>query len=422
MNNLHLSNCIHHPFRHFCPLRILPLLMLPSLPTTVQAQFNYTITNGAVTITAYTGPGGAVIIPDTIDGLPVTSIGQAAFIRTSLTAVTIPNGVISIGGWAFEQCASLASVVIPASVTSIGDGAFIWCTSLTAITIPNGVTNVAVGAFSNCSSLTNVTIPSSVISIDYQAFAYCDSLTSITIPNSVLNIGQGAFESCPSLTSITIPNSVTNIEYGALMDCGSLSAITVDALNPFYSSLDGVLFNKDNTMLLQYPGGRPGTYIVPNSVTTVGAGAFAYCTNLTNAPIGNSVTNIQYYAFYACMGLTSMTIPDSVTRIEFGAFSYCTGLTGVTCGNGVIGDGAFSYCTSLASATIGKGVTSIGEGAFANCEDLTGIYFQGNAPSLGGALVFDGDNNLIIYYLLGTTGWDPTFGGRPTALSDLHYT
>ena len=136
------------------------------LPTALWVPYTYTTNNGAITITGYTGPGGAVTIPNTINGLPVTSIGDQAFVFCSgLTSVTIPNGVTTLGTGAFYGCTGLTNVTIPNSVTNIGDLAFADCTSLTSITIPNSVTSIGEGAFDNCASLTSVMIPDSVTSI-----------------------------------------------------------------------------------------------------------------------------------------------------------------------------------------------------------------------------------------------------------------
>jgi BspA type Leucine rich repeat region (6 copies) len=326
-------------------------LLLLTLPAVVQAQFNYVTNNGTITITGYYGPGGAVTIPSTINGLPVTSIGSSAFY-------------------------------------------------------------------------------------------HCTSLTSVTIPNSVTSIGGDGFFACTSLASVAIGNGVTNIEYEAFAGCTSLRAFTVDALNHFYSSLAGVLFDKNGTTLIQYPAGKAGTsYTIPNSVTKVGDWAF-YLSKLTSITIPNSVTSIGVRAFYNCY-LTSAIIPDSVTSIQTETFFFCGGLTNVTIGNSVtnigmsafgvcirmtsvtipnsvisIETGAFSTCTSLTSVTIPNSVTGIGNSAFGGCTNLTGIYFKGNAPSLGGSYVFASDSNATVYYLPGTTGWDATFGGRPTALWD----
>jgi formylglycine-generating enzyme required for sulfatase activity len=228
-----------------------PLCLTPPSP------YTYTTNNGTITITGYTGSGGAVTVPDAINGLPVTSIGD----------------------WAFESCTSLTSITIPNSVTSIGDLAFYSCTSLTAIAV------------------------------------------------------------------------ATN--------------------NPVYSSADGVLFNKSQTTLIECPGGKAGSYTIPNSVTNIGEMAFDLCTSLTSITIPNSVTSIRDLAFESCTSLTSITIPNSVTSI---------------------GDWAFASCTSLAR-----------------------INFQGDAPSLGGSFVFSNNSNPIVYYLPGTKSWGTMFGGRPTA-------
>ena len=162
-----------------------------------------------------------ILLPENL-----TSIGSFAFYGCSLTSITIPNSVSSIGERAFCYCSSLTSISIPNSVTSVGDQTFSDCSSLTSITIPNSVTSIGKWAFSSCSSLTSISIPNSVTYIDGSAFSGCSSLTSITIPNSVTSIGYWAFNGCSSLTSITIPNSVTSIGNSAFSGCSSLTSIT----------------------------------------------------------------------------------------------------------------------------------------------------------------------------------------------------
>ncbi len=313
--------------RRACAVRLLLLLLL-TLPAVAQAQFNYTTNNGTITITSYTGPGGAVAIPDTIDGLPVTRIGDYTFYNNF----------------------SLTSVTIPSSVTSIGDSAFMYCTSLTAITVDadNATYGSVDGVLFNKSQTTLIQCPEG-------------KTGNYTIPSSITSIGGGAFHNCTSLTTVTIPSSVTSIEYYTFSGCTSLASITI-----------------------------------PSSVTYIGERAFGDCTSLANVTIPSSVTRIGEETFYGCTSLASVTIPSGVTSIE--GF-------------------AFSGCTSLTSVTIPSGVTSIGFGAFGYCTSLNGVYFQGNAPSGDQDQdQFLVNNTVIVYYLPGTTGWGPTFGDRPTAL------
>ena len=198
-----------------------------------------------------------------------------------------------------------------------------------ALTIPatyNGypVTTIGERAFYECTSLTSVTIGNSVTTIGSDAFCYCRSLTSVTIPNSVTTIGSYAFLDCTSLTSVTIGNGVTTIGSDAFYSCINLTGIWVSEGNASYSSdAYGVLFNKAKTTLLQAPGRISGSYSIPNSVTTIGEGAFVDCASLTSVTIGNSVTTIGSSSFEFCTSLTSVTIPKSVTRINDNAFGVC---------------------------------------------------------------------------------------------------
>jgi uncharacterized delta-60 repeat protein len=171
--------------------------------------------------------------------------------------------------------------------------------------------------------------------------------------------------------------------------------------------------------------GPGGAVTIPSAindlpVTCIGNMAFFYCTSLINITIPNSVTYIGSYAFAACTSLTHLTIPPGVISIGEAAFDNCTGLTSVTIPDSVvsIGSGAFYYCTNLIGVAIGKSVASLGNYAFYGCSSLVGVYFRGSAPSLG-AFAFEGDSNATVYYLLGTTGWDSTFGDRPTVLNNL---
>ena len=210
-------------------------------------------------------------------------------------------------------------------------------------------------------TITTANIPSSV---EYNSVTY-----------TVTSIGDDAFYGCTGLTSVTIPNSVTSIGSSAFSGCSGLTSIDVASDNSNYCSVDGVLFNKDKTTLIQYPGGKQGAYTIPNSVTSIGYAAFSGCSGLTSVTIPNSVTSIGAGAFNGCTGLTSVTIPNSVTSIGDGAFSGCTGLTSIEIPNSVtsIGRWAFYGCSGLTSIEIPNSVTSIGDYAFLGCSSLTSL-------------------------------------------------
>ena len=307
----------------------------------------------------------SIIIPNT-----VTSIGSEAFRNcTSLTSVTIPNSVTSIGGHAFEGCTRLTSVTIPNSVTSIGSWLFAACQSLTSVTIPKGVKSIREYTFDECKGLKTIYYTGDIASwcritglyniMSSSRTLYIDGKKvegQLVIPNGVNNIGDYAFRGCSELTSVTIGNSVTSIGDSAFSNCTELTSVTIG-----------------------------------NSVKSIGSYAFYGCIGLTSMTIGNSVTSIGGYAFYGCAGLTNTTIPNSVTSIGDWAFRDCIGLTSVTIPNSVtsIGYMVFIDCTRLANVTIGNGVKSIDDWAFRNCSELKTIYYTGDIASWCGITGLD---------------------------------
>ena len=372
----------------------------------------------------------------------VTKIGSFAFSGCPIPSVTIPNSVISIGDQVFYSCSSLTNVNLGRGVISIGDQVFVQCSSLAAINVDpsNLVYSSVAGVLFDKSQQTllvypggiagSYSIPGGVTTIADRAFDGCKKLTGVNITNSVISIGYESFFDCLSLTSVSIPNSVTEIDYAAFVGCQNLTEFDVDPSNPVFSSLAGVLFDQSQTTILLYPPGLYGGYTIPDGIASIGDNAFAFCSDLTGVTIPNSVTNIGYAAFKStglisvtlpnsvsttgdeafegCYSLTSVIIPDSVTTIGFASFSG-SGLTSVAIPNSVttIGDYAFEFCSGLTSVTIPSSVTSIGELAFDNpsFDNLTSIYFQGDAPTNDSTAFYD-DFNATVYYLPGTAGSD----------------
>ena len=256
---------------------------------------------------------------------------------------------------------------------------------------------VGYSKFSGNNEIKTVIVEQGVSSIGFYAFYNCSNITSVIIPESVEGIGMSAFSGCSSLKSVTIPDGVTTIYSSAFRSCTSLISINVEENNINYSSVNGVLFNRNQNELICYPAGKNDKiYEIPDSVTSIGGDTFYGCTSLTSVTIPNSVTSIGSYAFDGCTSLTSVIIPNSITSIDKGTFCYCTSLTSVTIPNSVtsIGSYAFNNCTSLKSITIPDSVTSIGENAFSYCTSLNNIILLSISCNLGNGFV---KRNVKIY-------------------------
>jgi hypothetical protein len=326
------------------------------LPAVVQAQFIFTTYNGSVTIMGYTGSGGAVVIPATINGYPVTSIGENAFdLCRLITSLTIGTNVTSIGSIAFENCAGLTNITIPSSVTTIGDDAFCYCSSLQAITleatnsfysivagvlfdisqtkliqypagkagssyiIPNTVTNIGEWAFGDCTNLTSVTIPNSVTSIANRMFESCTSLTNVMIPNSVASIGLMAFSFCSGLTNVTIPSSVTSFGGNAFGHCTNLEGVYFQGNAPSLPGgyvMGGGVFIGDTSAIAYFLPGTTGwgsSYGGPNGGIPTTEWMLPYPLVLNNGP-GIGVQN-NCFSFTISWATNLSVVVEAATNL-----------------------------------------------------------------------------------------------------------
>ncbi len=418
---------------------------------TVGNLIYYVLTEGTTNTVEVDGTTSTTItsatIPSTVSSggitYTVTEIGRSAFQSCSrLTRITIPDSVTNIGSYAFEDCSSLTSITIPNSVTSIGSRAFNGCSSLTSINVDSNN--------SNFSSINGVLFNKNQTSLI--RYPIGKNGASYTIPDSVTSMDSNAFEDCTKLTSITIGSGVRILPNSVFSECSSLTNINVVSGNANYLSINGVVFNKTQTLLVVYPAGRSGTYTIPSSVTSINNAAFSRCSSLTSVTIPDGVTEIGNNAFEDCSSLTSITIPDSVTSIDNYVFRSCnslvsvyyagnindwvsihfktsdanplyyaenlylngqtstpttsvninattikayslyswSGLKNATIGNQVtsIGTSAFYGCSGLTSITIPKGVTSIGSSAFYMCSGLTSVIIPDSVTSIGSNAFF----------------------------------
>jgi hypothetical protein len=313
--------------------------------------FSYSLSDGAASVTGYSGSATEVEIPGTIWNNTVTSIASSAFkSKSTITSVKIPESVTSIGSYAFYGCSALASVNIPEKVTSISAYLFYDCKKLSSVTIPEDVTIIGNYAFYQC-NMSSIKIPSTVGSIGTYAFC-ATGLTSVEIPSSVTSLSDYLFSDCGNLESVSIPETVTSIGKYVFKNCSKLTNETL---------------------------------VIPSSVTSMGEGVFYGCTGLTDIILLSSASKFEDSMFYGCTGLTKVTIPDGVTSIGYNAFCECTGLTEVIIPDGVtsIGYNAFRKCTGLTEVIIPNGVTSIDGYAFSGCSGLQKINIPSSVTSLG---------------------------------------
>ena len=328
------------------------------------------------------------IVPDTVE-----RIGNMAFaisgrltvynkdIADGVLSVELPNGLQKIGDHAFYSCKALTEIIIPDSVYQIGKAAFSACKGLKSIVIPDRVCEIGEDVFQYCENLRYVKLGKWVPNIPKGAFASCDSLEELVIGEGVSEIWDYALNGCGKLPKLIIPAKVGYIVNSLSRminhwhDC-VFTDIYVDGNNNRYTDIDGVMFSKDKTKLLAYPGGRQqSTYTVPPSVTEIGKGAFWHCRNLTEIILPEGLKAIGNKAFYHCDKLTSVNLPDTLEEIGKGVFLWCESIDNIIIPHQIshISYEMFSSCDRLKTITLPKNLKSIGANAFRSCKSLEEI-------------------------------------------------
>ena len=332
------------------------------------------------------------------------------------------------------QCpqGKIGSFIVPTNVIRLGTNCFSSCSQLSQVTVTNTVVRIEDGAFGGCSGLTSMTIPGSVIEIGAQGFAYCYGLTNLVLTTNLAIIGDSAFYGCESLSGITVPRSVTNLVGSAFSTFGSgphvigfghaygLTNITVDALNPSYSSLSGMLFDKNQTILIKCPFGKTAGFDLPVTVTNIGIDAFDGCLNLTNLALPPNVVTIGSNAFNACFGLVNLALPGGLKRIDTGAFGGCYNLSTIVVPSGVknIADFTFEFCANLVNVTLPNTVTNIGLAAFTGC-GMTNFTLPSGLITLGYSSFYSCPNLASINIPAGVTNLGLDVFSRCSSLTNI---
>ncbi len=412
--------------------------------------WEYTVgSSGEATITKYNGKASYLRIPDTIDGYPVTAIGDGAFQNNEyLTTLIIPDTIDSIGNSAFAGCTSLATLTLPDADFTIGQYAFNGCTSLSSLEVPSGVASMGFGAFRGCTSLSELSVPGSVYHkrTNYSDWGYdhllsdvfpdCTSLRKVTVtggavaryafadykqglltvvlgegvssvgdsaflrntalkavvwPSTLASVPSGCFEACTSLTSITLPEGIESLGDSSFSGCASLTLVNLPST---LSQLGSSVFNGCTRLV---------SISVPEQVKTIGDSAFAGCVLLSRITLHEGLEEIGKQSFSGCVRLVSVSLPGSLHTIDSSSFENCIALQAISFPDSVtsIGDSAFSGCTSLKSVGLPNSSFSVGRYAFNGCTSLISLEVPSSVALLG-TCAFNGCTSLSELYVPGS--------------------
>ena len=373
-------------------------------------------------ITGYRGEAEIINVPATHEGQPVvyvsslttgriinipdsvTQLGYECFRdNTTLEQVNIPSSITRLDGRVFYNCSSLKSIVVPDSVEFIDTYTFYGCTSLEEMTLPFigksntythrylctifGVSNNYEGNATYVpASLKKVTIGKACTLLEGYAFYKCQTLEEVVIGENVTSIGNSCFGGTKAIKVINIPKNVQSISSTAFYAYNSplpLEEINVDPENAYYSSENGVLYNKDKTTLVRYPCSKEDKIVaIPDTVTEIGENAFQYCQNIESITMNDNVTTLGTSAFYALINLKNITLSNSIKVLPMRCLCACKKLSSLTLPNQLeeIGNWALDQCDALKTIIMPATVNKIGEGAFYNT--LTSLVFKGSVKNI----------------------------------------
>lgn len=329
-----------------------------------------------------------------------------AFCNTHLKKILWPDTMWEVGDAALNRCYELESFTLGSETNEIKSGAFEYCTALsnieltpkilyidarafansglTEISIPKEIETIANQAFYKCEALKKIDFSDGVKEIKEAAFSYCSALEEIHLSKVLTKIGKEAFYACSSLTEITLPKKVINIGEDAFGACKALKEIKVEAGNTAFTSIDGVLFNKEKTTLLTFPFANTANYQVPVGTTKIAPSAFSECNKLASIQFPNTLIEIGSEAFYKCLKLENITFPNSITAVGEGALYGCEGLLQVELSKSmtIIPDNLLSKCTKLQKIKIPEGINKIAYQAFSNCSSLTQVEIPASVNNI----------------------------------------
>lgn len=456
-----------------------PLHAATYTDTETNVVYTYEVSGTSATLTEATIPSSvtSLTLPSTIGDYTVTELGEDLFYNTSLVSVVIPEGVTTIGPYAFYCCYSLTTVSLPSTLTTIGYLAFGSCWYLDNVELPASLTSMGDGIFYNCYRLSSIEIPSGITTIGTRSFYQCFSLSSAILPEGVTLLGEGAFYGCAKLTSIDLPSTVTSIDYAAFMNTGLQAIVLPKGLTTLgdyafcgSAGLSSVTFLGDpptsvGTEVFEgvasgavgyYVGSDAWTTALVSSTTWNGltmeelVATFTWTVNtdgttatLTGVTIPQGITSIEVpgtvsdgTTSYAVTTLgdglffevanadlvTSITLPESLTTIGAQVFAYCEALTSMAIPESVtsIGDQVFAYCYTLASVTLPSSTISLGTSLFLNCTALSSIELPSGLEEIGSsAFAYSAVTSITLPASVSSIGTQAFFQGALSSVTFL---